>query len=148
MITAWHIYFTTYGTWLHGDERGSRNRDGSIPPDPLLLQRRKNQLTQAPAILTPVMRTAVDAAIREVCVHRGWKLSALNVRSNHVHIVVAAQDDWSKMLHDFKAYATRRLRAERLIAPKYKVWTAKGGHKRLENSKAVSLAVDYVLNRQ
>ena len=37
------------------------------------------------------LRPIVERAIREVCGHRGWRLHALAVRSNHVHVVVSTE---------------------------------------------------------
>ena len=30
---AWYLTWTTYGTWLHGDPRGSYFRSQYLPPD-------------------------------------------------------------------------------------------------------------------
>jgi REP element-mobilizing transposase RayT len=94
------------------------------------------------------MRAAVDAAIVEVCQHRDWKLFALNVRTNHVHVAVAATATSEKMLHDFKAYATRRLRRNGLVGADTHVWTAKGRVKGIDNPDGLATLIDYILNRQ
>lgn len=147
------ITWTTYGTWLHGDARGWRDRKDDFYPgkhkaDPLLEQRRRRQLKHAPIRLTPEMRVAVDAAIREVCEFRGWQLHALNVRSNHVHVVVTADKPVDGVLRDFKAYGTRRLRRNGLLPADHEVWT-EGGHKVFLHAWGdIEQCSHYVLHRQ
>lgn len=94
------------------------------------------------------MRTAVDAAIREVCEYRGWQLHAVNVRSNHVHAVVTADADVNHVLRDFKAYETRRLRREGLMPEDREVWTEGGDRVFLHSSADVEACVHYVLHEQ
>ncbi|MEE9311124.1 MAG: transposase [Planctomycetota bacterium] len=145
---AWHLYYTTYGTWLHGDERGSADVSGYVPPNDGLEQHRRNKLEQEPFLLAQEMRTAVDSAIKEVCEHRGWKLYALNVRSNHVHVVVGNAEDRNAIIRDFKAYSTRRLRRDGLIPDDRKVWTKRCGHRYLFDDDYLNKAIHYVLHRQ
>ncbi len=93
---AYLITFRTYGTWLPGDERGSidkyHNRYGS--PRAVASEERENtqasRLKSAPFLLNAAARKQVEDAIREVCRHRGWIIIAIHVRTNHVHIVIAA----------------------------------------------------------
>lgn len=147
---AWFLTWTTYGTWLHGDARGWRDRKDDYYPgkhktDPLLEARRRKQLKHAPITLTDAMRTAVEFAIREVCDYRGWHLSAINVRTNHVHCVVIAAKAAEDVLRDFKAYATRRLRRDGLIAAGMEIWTEGGDKDLLTSEGAVAAVVEYVL---
>lgn len=150
---AWFLTWTTYGTWLHGDARGWHDRKvdfypGKYKADPQLEERRRRQLKHAPVTFTTEMRQAVEAAIREVCAHRGWNLEAINVRTNHVHVVVIAQRSADDVLRDFKAYATRRLRKEGLLAERMEVWTEGGDKKRLATDEAISECCNYTLFRQ
>jgi len=149
-VLAYHIYFTTYGTWLHGDERGSwdKQRRGMRKPDPVLNQHRADQLKHAPVTLTDPMRAAVDSTIREVCEHRNWQLLALNVRTNHVHAAVRSGIEADKVIHDFKASATRRLRAEGLVAKETRIWTAQGGVKAISHPDGVRDVINYILHGQ
>lgn len=89
------ITFRTYGTWLHGDQRTSMQRvhdenDRSVclAPNVPLEDRMFEELKQAPTVLSRNQRIVVEAAIRETCEFRSYGLPALNVRSNHAHVVV------------------------------------------------------------
>ncbi|MCA8913231.1 MAG: transposase [Planctomycetes bacterium] len=92
---AYLLTWSTYGTWLHGDKRGWRDRKDDYhvlkhKHDPLLEERRRKQLKHDAVLLSPAMREIVEEVVREVCEYRKWRLLAVNVRSNHVHVVVGA----------------------------------------------------------
>ena len=48
-----------------------------------------SQLSSEVVILTAKQRELVEQAIRETCEVRKWILLAINVRTNHVHLVVS-----------------------------------------------------------
>src|SRR5438105_4580193 len=93
---AYLISLRTYGTWLHGDERGSMDRKHNvygtsrIAPNSPLKKSDTKQLKHPPIILDAKQREVVEKAVREVCDHRPYVLRAINVRTNHVHTVVTA----------------------------------------------------------
>jgi len=113
---AYHITFTTYGSWLHGDERGSINKDhnqyGSdfLSPNSGLHKKEQTSLKNPPVVLYKNVREVVLKAILRVCHHRNWIAHAIHVRSNHIHIVVSGEDKPEKMMADFKSYATRAIK--------------------------------------
>src|SRR5262245_42903381 len=113
---AYLITFTTYGTWLHGRDPGSVDREHNVPGMPLLAAdptreaANQQRLRQEPYFLDEARRSVVLRTIREVAAHRGWKLWAVHVRTNHVHIVLTAASKPEKVMADFKAWASRRLR--------------------------------------
>jgi len=102
----------------------------------------------APVVLAPDACKSVDQAIRQTADKRRWPLHALNVRTNHVHVVAMCDGAPERMLNDLKAYATRRLRAEKVIAPDQPVWTDGGSTRYLWNPVHVRRAVYYVLHCQ
>src|SRR5439155_1451456 len=85
------ITFRCYGTWLHGDERGSIDRHHrrygtpGVQPSPLRKQHDRELLKRPPVKLTSPQRAIVEFAIRETCEIRRWNLWTVNVRTNHVH---------------------------------------------------------------
>ena len=92
---AYLITFRFHGTWLHGDERGSIDRFHNRYKSPYIehnenWHRHNVQILEGePVVLDESQRRAVEYAIRETCAHSKWHLHALNVRTNHVHSVVA-----------------------------------------------------------
>ena len=149
------ITFRCYGTWLHGDERGSIDRFHNRYKSPYLPRSdRRRELNTAklksdPDTLNAEQRQSLDSAVREVCAHRNWFLHALNVRTNHVHIVVSiGPDKPERALNAFKAYGTRRMRQDGNWQEPHSPWADKGSKRRLWNERSLAMAIDYVINGQ
>ena len=149
-VKAYLITFRSYGSWLHGDERGSIDRlhnsygSPALPHSPQRLELNLSRLKSGPVEFSSTQRKTVEAAIRETCRFRNWNLWAINVRSNHVHAVVSAPCKPEKILVAFKANATGRLRKAGCWESDDSPW-AKGGSKRyLWTEKEVINAVAYV----
>ncbi|MCA8914781.1 MAG: transposase [Planctomycetes bacterium] len=147
---AYHLTFTTYGTWLHGDERGSVTRKARkyVAPDPVLNEYMKERLNYPKVALEAHARKIVHDAVEDYCEFKSWPLLALNVRTNHVHVVVKALDTASKMLHGIKSRATRVLRDTGDFERNQPVWTERGNKGLLKTEEAVANAIDYVLDHQ
>ena len=151
---AYLITFRCYGTWLHGDERGSTDRDHNVYREPFLPtdeareKEERLRLKHAPVILSEAQRLVVERTITEVCQYRGWTVRAINVRTNHIHAVVSAQCAPEKILSDLKAYSTRRMKEAGSWKSKTSPWAEHGSRRYLWKSHHVARAVDYVLNHQ
>lgn len=144
------ITFRCYGTWLHGDQRGSYRRNSLlpsrvsyVPPRPGLEEAEREQLKHPSFRLNKSQRTIVEHAVREVCATRGYGVRALNVRSNHVHVVVSAASKPEPILLAFKSYSTRALRQAGL-AQGIKPWSRHGSTVYLWKESDVQNAVEYV----
>ncbi len=151
---AYLISFRCYGTWLHGDKRGSMSRKQNkygtprIAPNARLESAETRLLKHPPQSLDAKQRPVVEHAIREVCEHRGYWLRAINVRTNHVHTVVSAALKPEPILQAFQAYATRALRRAGLLAQGVKPWSRHGSTPYLWKERHVERAIDYVLYGQ
>jgi REP element-mobilizing transposase RayT len=147
---AYLITWTTYGTWLPGDERGwvDRGTPGVQAPDPARQGAAYQQLVEAPVILDPEQRALVEATVRAHCDFRHWSLHAVNVRSNHVHVVVTAPaTEPKKVMDQFKAWCSRRLN-ERAGKVQDRWWTRHGSTKWINDEDYFHNAIRYVLERQ
>jgi len=85
------ITFSTYGSHLHGDPRGSVDPKNNQPGSRMLGPRpglERNAMTQSPYLLDDRSRPLVLESIVRVCELCGWRLLAAHARSNHVHVVV------------------------------------------------------------
>src|ERR1043166_5613554 len=126
------ITFRCYGTWLHGDKRGSVDRHHQIygtlglQPSALRRQRDRDLLKQPPVRLNSQQRSGVEAAIRETCCIRRWQLWTVNVRTNHVHAVVSANKKPVAVLSALKANATRAMREAGLWTSALSPWEFRG----------------------
>ena len=151
---AYHITFTTYGTWLHGDEKGSvdkgHNQYGSdfVSPNSGLNKKEQTRLKNLPVVLDKNNREFVLKALLQVCGYRGWVAHAVHVRSNHIHIVVSSNEKPEKMMVDFKAYATRAIKKNSNKAIFRKYWSQHGSTKYLWTKENLVSTVEYVKNRQ
>jgi REP element-mobilizing transposase RayT len=148
---AYLLTFRTYGTWLHGDDRSSVRRNGNnryggpkVTPSIPLKESMEDVRKEAQFVLDAEQRKCVEAAIMEVCEFRKYLLRLINVRTNHVHVVVSAAFKPEKIVNDFKVYATRRLRTEWLCSSTQRVWSRGASTRYLWKPRHVEAAVDYV----
>jgi REP element-mobilizing transposase RayT len=151
-----HTYFltlTTYGTWLHG-ELGSVDDAHNVPNTPFAstskarADHHRALLKHCPFLLNEHKRFIVDRTILEVCMFRGWRLHARNVRTNHVHIVLSAPVTPERAMNDIKAYCTRRMREAKLIGPEVRVWAHHGSTRYLNDDASIARASYYTTNEQ
>ena len=148
------ISFRAYGTWLHGDARGSidrfHNRYGApyIPLNERWHAYNERLLTLAPINLNAQRRATIDNAISETCEVRNWKLHAANVRTNHVHAVVSALCDPEIVLRALKANATRKMREAGCWTSTGTPWARKGSKRWLWTSDQLRKAIAYVKDQQ
>ena len=148
---AYHITFTTYGTWLYGDKRGSWFEDGSyIPPDPQL-ERHTRQVCKHNAVyLSPHMRRVVFDGICAEAIFHQWKIHALNVLDNHVHLLVSAPCEIKSeiILARIKSGATSALHKAGYFLDGRPIWTSKGNPRLIENDGYFQRVYDYINHKQ
>jgi REP element-mobilizing transposase RayT len=157
----WLVTWTTYGTWLPGDERGFvgpvkmgdgphaiRNQPGTD------YDRKLRGLTQfaernqrAPAVrLTREQATTVSKQIQATAAFRQWKVAALAVMTNHVHVGVVGDPEPKTLLRDFKSFCSRELNRTEGVAKRW--WTQSGSTRKLPNEAAIVAAIRYVENQR
>ena len=160
MQRSWLLTWTTYGTWLPGDERGFV---GDVI-DPDAVRRNHNVhgtshsadhsplhayaaavLTGPPVMLNQAQAVAVADQLRETAGYRQWDLHALAIMSNHVHLVITVAEDVlsEKIQGDFKAWGTRRLDRD-WGKPNGSWWTEGGSRRPLRGDEAVARAIEYL----
>lgn len=152
---AYLITFRCYGTWLHGDVRGSVDRRNNKYGTPRIPEHKRwndasiASLKHPPVNLDAAMRCSVEEAIKETCSFRNWLLYAKNVRTNHAHSVVCAgTTSSSKVLLALKANATRQMREDGEWTGEHSPWSEGGSKRKLWNEASVASAIDYVLYGQ
>ncbi|GMU80706.1 MAG: hypothetical protein AMXMBFR47_05770 [Planctomycetota bacterium] len=153
---AFLFTFRTYGTWFHGDERGSVDRKHNVHGTPFVesapnrVAWEEQRLRFPPILFDEEMRTVVDGAFVEECEFRKWELFSRAVRTNHVHLIVGfAGLRPENMGGKLKAHATQLLRRRRFIAQNRPVWADGPGSRRYLWSVAdVNAAEAYVREGQ
>ena len=155
---AYLISWTTYGTWLQGDERGwvESGTPGIRPPDPIRKEDAAERMTDAIVVLSSQQRHLVEDTIRKHCEIRRWQLHAVNARTNHVHVVATADVAPEVVMSQLKAWCSRQLSEQAgLVAAQEgnrnglkKWWTQHGSTKWINDQQYLHNAIKYVLERQ
>lgn len=149
---AYLITIRTFGTWLHGDERNSVDRHGKniygtrrINPNEKLREIMSSAQTGKEFLFNEKQRSAAEQIIKEICRFKQHFLHAVNVRTNHLHVVVSAQSNPEKIINSFKTHITRDLRLQHLVRESDRIWSRGGSRRYLWKQRHVDLAIDYVL---
>jgi len=151
---AFLITWTTYGTWLRGDERGwVQSGESEIQArDDQQQRHERQQMAASSVILNEEQRQIVESTTTAHCVIRHWELHALNVRTNHVHVVVSAPVDPDTVMRQLKAWCSRRLNEHRAASSVRKKvskwWTEHGSTKWINDESYLRNAIRYVLKGQ
>ena len=151
---AYLITFRCYGTWLHGDKRGSVDSEHNTyrgltrPIEAGLEEWERSQMKHRAAQLDIDRRLVVDQVVQEVAAYKGWYLHALHVRTNHVHVVVAADRKPELIMNAFKSHITRALRSSGLCGEEERIWSRHGSTRYLWDEWNVERACQYVIEEQ
>ena len=146
---AYLITFTCYGTWLHGDLRGSvdlkHNQFGEafLEEDAQREQCEFKQMKHLPVYLSPEQRDRIAKSIVHVCESRSWKLWEVNVRTNHVHVVLSSGELPKAILRALKSRSTIDMKHSGLFFQE-KLWTRGGSGRFLWEEESVEAACRYV----
>ena len=164
---VWHLTWTCYGSRLPGDGRGfvgrvrERRADDSPAPRrshnrvgteidramPGLERSARAKMTEVPARLSATHAAALVEQFGETASFRGWRLLAVAVMADHVHLVVGVtgDPDPESLLRDFKAYGSRRLNG---IGGRRRWWTDGGSTRKKADRDAALGAVRYVHDQE
>ena len=155
---AFLLTWTTYGTWLPGDERGwIKWGQGVKLPDPVLRDDAAARMVEPTCTLDAEQRRLVDATVADHCRIRGWQLHAVSCRSNHVHVVVSAECNPVDIRDQFKAWCTRKLKERQQRGKqagegpeqiRQKWWTERGSQRYIADEDGLEAAILYVLEAQ
>ena len=147
---AYFITFTTYGSWLHGDQRKSVIRqDGAaemISSNLLLYKHESGKLKNEPVQFDMDQRNIILNTIIDHCLIKKWKLWAVHVRSNHVHLLVETEAKMELVMKEIKSWATRNLRKAGHDIPT--VWTAGGSKRYVFTHEKLKEKIHYVIYEQ
>jgi REP element-mobilizing transposase RayT len=157
MPIAYHIIWTTYGTWLPGDQRGWHEKgDWIVQAADAERERQARESMKGSAVaLNEEQRSIVQQTIIEHCRIRGWTLHAANARSNHVHVVVSAESKPEEIRNQLKAWCSRRLSDHSRLSQKVaksagrRRWFTEGGDiEFIDDDEQLQEAATYVAERQ
>jgi hypothetical protein len=126
-MLGYMLTWTTYGTWLQGDDRGYVSDGRILSANPALrtanAQRLKNPIT----FLTHEQCEVIHKAILDEAVVLGQEVLAISVCSDHVHLVAKACGfSMEEVVSHYKNAARIALQSNGFVG---KLWT-KGFDKR------------------
>lgn len=154
MTLAYFITYTTYGTRLHGDSKGTVDREHNVYGTPILeedpdRERGLRAAMKQPAyVMTLAEAEIVCQAIVGIAVERGWYLHAVHVRTNHVHIVISTDRDPQRLMSDLKGRSSRDLTRASFDDAERRRWTRGGSTRHLFTEENIADAVRYALDEQ
>ena len=145
---AYFITWTSYGTWIPGDERGWWRKGGEWQPaNQLFREMAATEMKETPFILSSDDRAVVEKTVAKHCEIRGWQLHAVQARTNHVHVVVTASDYKPEIVSDqFKAWCTRKLKPT--YPGRERFWTEGGSRRWINHEDDLESAIIYVNEAQ
>ena len=121
------VTWTTYGTWLQGDERGYVKGGQVIKKNEQLRQDNEQRLVKNSVRFGTKEKQVLKQAIKDEAEKRNLRLYAIAVCSNHVHVVVGYSGySIEDVVRQFKQAGIAALKKCRMTG---KVWT-KGYDKR------------------
>jgi REP element-mobilizing transposase RayT len=159
IIIAYHAIFTTYGTWLPNDPRGSYSKlvyqaelaelgpilygRQSPQPDRARMRRFRTEalrrLTRPAFYLSDKTRPTVAAAFASVASRLGLSISACSIMNEHVHFLVLRSGYRIEYLvNQFKGAATKELELSRTP------WTRGSWKVYIDDDEALWAAAEYI----
>ncbi len=151
---AYFLTWTTYGSWLPGDNRNWVDKQGEFRrPDVGCQNAARERMTENELTFEIDQRQIVENTIAEHCRIRNWQLHAVAARNQHIHVVVSAVGRTpNDVMGQLKAWCTRKLKDhERTSGAKVvrkNWWTQRGSKRWLNGTKSIGAAVRYVLEEQ
>jgi hypothetical protein len=141
-VIGYMVTFTTYGTWLQGDERGYVKDGTVLNGNEALHYANRRAIGGQRVKLGARDKEIVKQAILNEAQQMKQKVFTILVWSSHVHVVVEnINEPVGKVVGRYKAAATKELRR---IGFEGKVWS-KGYDKRFcFSEEELSAKVDYV----
>jgi hypothetical protein len=144
-LLGYMITWTTYGTWLQGDERGYVKDGVTLPANERLEQANRQLQVQDAIHLSNIQHQVVLEAILKEAAARGQRIYAISVQSTHVHIVL---EDTAEPIDKIVAYYKTAARlALKNLGHQGRVWT-KGYDKRFcFDKESLNRRIQYMENQ-
>ena len=140
------LTWTTYGSWLPGDERGYVD-DGVIKSSrPKLQTDNRGKQTYPTANLNLVEQEIVHKAIQEEAEELNQRILALSVNRNHIHVVAEHNEiPIEKAVSHYKNAARMALRKNGFNG---RIWTQGFDKRYCFHEKELEQKIRYVLNHK
>ena len=109
-IVGYMVTWTTYGTWLPGDERGYVANGQTLSGDVKKLEKNKKRQKSPTVKLNKSEKTLIQRVIQDEAERIGHEIMALAVCTNHVHLAARSHSESiEEMVGRYKSLTTRAL---------------------------------------
>ncbi len=136
------ITWTTYGTWLQGDQRGYVSNGNILPPNTALANSNANRLPCDPIKLSKVQRKIAHNAIVAKAKKLNHNILAVSISSNHIHLVLPySPNPLSRIVAHYKNAIGIALRAADL---KGKIWSTGYDKRYCFSNESLNQRIAYV----
>lgn len=157
------ITWTTYGTWLPGDERGfvsnrvtrfgtyerKRNALGELPfaGDERTLAIARGEQKFETTFLTPQQAWWTAQSLAKLARERGWFIPRAAIMRQHIHVVVMhCPDDGPAVRRVLKGVTQADLCKK--IGKAKRWWTLRGSNRYVKGAEAIEAAIQYVAEQE
>ena len=129
---GYHVTYGTYGTRLHGDERGTVDHSENRYGDPIVgtaeawQQMEVSHLRFPPRLLSVEQRIAVQELVPQACIRGGWTHIATAAAADHVHQFIRAPVDGVDVRKWLKRWVSQGMSTRWPLLPE-QVWWAECG---------------------
>jgi REP element-mobilizing transposase RayT len=165
MDRYWLITWTTYGTWLAGDDRGfvsnvysddggpevrhnspGTDCDSSVTGLEMYV---RDRMLDDPFHLSEQQANTLISQFQETSRIRKYELCTASIMYNHMHLLIGVPGDPDphRLRELFKSWATRALLKQWKLPKSGEFWTAKGSVRKKEGD-AIPTAAIYVARKQ
>ncbi len=144
--------FSTYGERLHGDDRGSCDKDlGRLGSCESLHRAMQENLSQNAFTLTGAQRARMLDYSMQYASEHNFFIDGINFRTNHVHVVYYTEDPeltHERIIGGLKGYLAHRMHREKRIWVGQKIWGRRFGYSNIVNYNSWYHCLNYTLFQQ
>ncbi|MFQ5412425.1 MAG: transposase, partial [Phycisphaerae bacterium] len=157
------LTWTTYGTWLPGDDRGFVSRTPAaaggheIRNEPGtsydagrrdLTESARKRMKGKPVFLNPQHARVIHDAFIEVAINHDIAMLAFSIMPDHVHLICQdSERSGSDLLQLFKGVSSRSLGQRFKLVESPRWWTESGSKRFIRKRDDPQAAIDYVCNQ-
>lgn len=162
---CWHVTWTTYATWLPGDDRGfvspkfhrpvakQRNNTIGTPFDsmePELADLARSKVVGQSVFLGQAQAFVVQSQLRETAQYRNWMIVSGAIMANHIHLLVGVpgDPDPATLLGNFKSYASRALNRKYGKPASGTWWTEQGSKRKMTDASHFENVRGYIHSQE
>jgi REP element-mobilizing transposase RayT len=151
---AYDITFGTYGTRLHGDERGTVDRRMNEPSEPIIGAEPAWEWMEYNRLRFPVrefeiaQRQLVERLLPDVCARGGWQLRVAAAGKDHVHKLLTGEADGEVIHKLLKRWLGQSLASHIPLEPEQTFWAECGSVKWVWTAEYLARVTKYVRDQR